>query len=43
MIWGTTANAVEKKITFTAREHIYIFEFANLQGLMKERFSNFLL
>ncbi len=40
MIWGTTANAVEKKITFTAREHIYIgiFPVGNQSGL-QQRFT----
>lgn len=40
MIWGTTANAVEKKITFTAREHIYIgiFPVGN-QSELQQRFT----
>lgn len=40
MIWGTTANAVEKKITFTAREHTYIgiYPVGN-QGELQQRFT----
>ena len=40
MIWGTTANAVEKKTTFIAREHTYIgiFPVGN-QGELQQRFA----
>lgn len=40
MIWGTTANAVEKKTTFIAREHTYIgiFPVGN-QSELQQRFT----